>query len=71
MNQTLYASKSLTYNDVLKECLAYFNNDELATTTWINKYCLKDRHGNYLEKSPDDMHQRMAREFGRIENKYA
>ncbi|REG90231.1 adenosylcobalamin-dependent ribonucleoside-diphosphate reductase [Winogradskyella sediminis] len=71
MNQTLYASKSFTYNDVLKECLAYFNNDELATTTWINKYCLKDRHGNYLEKSPDDMHQRMAREFGRIENKYA
>jgi len=71
MNQTLSASKSFTYNDVLKACLNYFNNDELAATTWINKYCLKDKRGRYLEKSPDDMHQRMAKEFGRIENKYA
>ncbi|WP_179320689.1 adenosylcobalamin-dependent ribonucleoside-diphosphate reductase [Winogradskyella helgolandensis] len=71
MNQTLSSSKSFTYTEVLKECLNYFNNDELAATTWINKYCLKDKHGNFLEKSPDDMHFRMAKEFGRIENKYA
>lgn len=70
MNQTLSSSKSFTYTEVLKECLDYFNNDELAATTWINKYCLKDRQGNYLEKSPDEMHQRMAKEFGKIENKY-
>ncbi|WP_178983815.1 adenosylcobalamin-dependent ribonucleoside-diphosphate reductase [Winogradskyella helgolandensis] len=71
MNQTLSSSKSFTYTEVLKECLDYFNNDELAATTWINKYCLKDKHGNFLEKSPDDMHFRMAKEFDRIENKYA
>ena len=71
MNQTLSAEKSYTYTEVLKQCLDYFNNDELAATTWINKYCLKDRQGNYLEKSPDDMHLRMAKEFGRIETKYA
>ena len=71
MNQTLSAEKSYTYTEVLKQCLNYFNNDELAATTWINKYCLKDRQGNYLEKSPDDMHLRMAKEFGRIETKYA
>ena len=70
MNQTLSAEKSYTYTEVLKQCLDYFNNDELAATTWINKYCLKDRQGNYLEKSPDDMHLRMAKEFGRIETKY-
>lgn len=71
MNQTLLSSKSFTYDEVLKKSLDYFYNDELAATTWINKYCLKDKQGNYLEKSPDDMHMRMAKEFGRIENKYA
>lgn len=71
MNQILSAEKSYTYPEVLKQCLTYFNNDELAATTWINKYCLKDKQGNYLEKSPDDMHLRMAREFCRIEKKYA
>ena len=58
------------YQDVLEACLSYFNNDELAATTWINKYCLKDNKGNYLEKSPDQMHKRMAEQFGRIESKY-
>ncbi|MCB0472423.1 MAG: adenosylcobalamin-dependent ribonucleoside-diphosphate reductase, partial [Flavobacteriaceae bacterium] len=59
-----------TYDDVLKNTLKYFNGDELAATTWINKYCLKDPQGHYLESSPDDMHLRMANEFGRIESKY-
>ena len=59
-----------TYQDVLKTCLDYFGQDELAATTWINKYCLKDKSGNYLEKSPEDMHRRMAKEFGRIETNY-
>ncbi|MDX1701525.1 MAG: hypothetical protein R3250_12950, partial [Melioribacteraceae bacterium] len=59
-----------TYQDVLSASLEYFKNDELAATTWINKYCLKDKNGNYLERSPDDMHKRMADQFGRIESKY-
>ncbi|WP_431136467.1 adenosylcobalamin-dependent ribonucleoside-diphosphate reductase [Psychroserpens mesophilus] len=63
--------KTYTYNDVFKHALPYFNNDELAATTWINKYCLKDNQGNYLEKTPDEMHLRMAKEFARVEKKYA
>lgn len=59
-----------TYEDVLKASLSYFNNDELAATTWINKYAVKNSKGEFLEKSPDDMHIRMANEFGRIEAKY-
>lgn len=59
-----------TYNEVLKASLAYFKGDEMAATTWINKYAVKDKKGNYLEKSPNDMHRRMAKEFGRIEEKY-
>ena len=59
-----------TYDEVLKSTVSYFDGDELAATTWINKYCLRDKNGNYLELTPDDMHWRMANEFGRIETKY-
>jgi len=59
-----------SYEEVLKNSLSYFNGDELAATTWINKYALKNSKGVYAEATPDDMHQRMAKEFGRIEKKY-
>ncbi len=70
MINQITSSKTYTYKEVLETCLAYFNQDELAATTWMNKYAVKDAKGNYLEKSPDDMHRRMAKEFGRIEAKY-
>src|SRR5262245_38779691 len=57
--------------DVLAEALRYFQGDELAATTWVNKYALRDNEGHLLEKSPADMHRRMAREFARIEERYA
>lgn len=57
-------------NEVKKETLEYFKGDELATEVWINKYCLKDSDGNLYEKSPKDMHRRLARELARIEAKY-
>ena len=62
--------ESFTYEEVLNNSLSYFKGDELAATTWINKYALKRSDGSYLELSPDDMHHRMAKEFGRIEAKY-
>ncbi|KRO69984.1 MAG: ribonucleoside-diphosphate reductase, partial [Cryomorphaceae bacterium BACL11 MAG-121128-bin16] len=46
------------------------NGDELAATTWMNKYAMKDDAGQFVEQSPDDMHKRMAKEFGRIEADY-
>jgi ribonucleoside-diphosphate reductase alpha chain len=63
--------KSYNYDEVLKECINYFNGDELAATTWMNKYAMTDDSGQFVELSPDDMHKRMAREFARIENDYA
>lgn len=60
----------MTREEVLSETLHYFNGDTLATDVWINKYCLQDNSGQYLEKTPISMHQRMAREFARIEQKY-
>lgn len=61
--------KKFTKEEVEKECLKYFNGDELATSVWINKYCLKDEN-NLYELTPDDMHVRIANELARIESRY-
>ena len=65
------SAKTYTYEDVLKKSIAYFNGDELAATTWMNKYAMMNGEGEFVEQSPDDMHNRMAKEFARIENDYA
>lgn len=62
--------RKLSYKEILEKCTAYFHGDELAASTWMNKYAMKDKEGNILEHTPDDMHMRMAREFARIENNY-
>lgn len=62
--------KTFNQEEVLAKCLEYFKGDELAATTWMNKYAVKNKDGEYVEDSPEMMHQRMANEFARIENKY-
>lgn len=59
-----------TRDEVFKSTLEYFNGDSLATDVWINKYALKDSDGNIFEKTPDDMHMRIASELSRVESKY-
>ena len=59
-----------TEDQVRKATLEYFNGDELATNVFMTKYCLKDKEGNFQEKSPSDMHRRLASEFARIETKF-
>lgn len=44
--------------------LEYFKGDELAASTWQNKYAAKG------EITPDDTHRRLAKEFAMIEEKY-
>ncbi|MDG2264466.1 MAG: adenosylcobalamin-dependent ribonucleoside-diphosphate reductase, partial [Flavobacteriales bacterium] len=63
-------AKTYAYQQVLESSISYFNGDELAATTWMNKYAMKDKDGEFVEQSPDDMHKRMAKEFGRIEANY-
>ncbi len=63
--------KTFSFENVFKKSCDYFGGDELAATTWMNKYALKDEKGNFLETTPDDMHKRMAIEFARIEEKYS
>ncbi len=60
-----------TYDEALQESIKYFKGDELAASVWIGKYAMKDSLGNLYEKSPDQMHRRLAKEFARIEAKYA
>ena len=50
--------------------MAYFGGDELAARVWVNKYAMKDSFGNIYEKSPEQMHWRIANEIARIEKKY-
>ncbi len=63
--------KTYTYEQVLEESIKYFKGDELAATTWMNKYAMTNGDGEFVEQTPNDMHKRMAKEFARIENDYA
>ena len=56
--------------EVREATLEYFSGDELATNVFMTKYCLRDKKGNFVEKSPDDMHKRLAKEFARMEDKF-
>ncbi|MBO5018732.1 MAG: adenosylcobalamin-dependent ribonucleoside-diphosphate reductase [Alistipes sp.] len=58
------------YEDAVAASKKYFAGDELAAQVWVSKYALKDSFGNIFELSPEDMHNRIARELARIENNY-
>ena len=58
-----------SYEKSFQASVEYFGGDELAAKVFLDKYCLKDNAGNILEKTPDDMHKRLAAEFSRIESK--
>ena len=62
--------QKFSQDEALKAALEYFDGDELAARVWVNKYALKDSFGNIYEKSPQDMHWRIANEIARIESKY-
>ncbi|MCI5090610.1 adenosylcobalamin-dependent ribonucleoside-diphosphate reductase [Phaeodactylibacter sp.] len=63
-------TEKYTFEEALKASVAYFNGDDLAANVWVNKYALKDSYGNIYERTPDDMHRRIAAEIARIEARY-
>ena len=63
--------RTYTYDEAFNASLEYFSGDELAARVWVTKYAMKDSFGNIYEKSPADMHWRIANEIARIEKKYA
>jgi ribonucleoside-diphosphate reductase alpha chain len=56
--------------EVFEKTLEYFNGDELAANVWITKYALKNKESGYDEATPQDMHERLAKEFARIEKQF-
>ena len=77
MNEKLTVKKDMKNNEttysreeVIEAAIEYFKGDTLAGEVWTNKYALKDDAGNIFEKTPDDMHRRIAKEFARIEKKH-
>lgn len=67
----LEMKKTYTNEEAVKASIEYFKGDVLAATVFVNKYALKDSQGNIYEKTPDDMHRRIASEIARVETKYA
>jgi ribonucleoside-diphosphate reductase alpha chain len=72
MNTTNTIEKKAVYtqDEAIAASLKYFKGDDLAARVWLNKYALKDSEGNIYEKTPDDMHRRIAAEIARIELNY-
>ncbi|MEH6682287.1 MAG: adenosylcobalamin-dependent ribonucleoside-diphosphate reductase [Sediminicola sp.] len=62
--------RTFSQEEALRATLKYFKGDDLAARVWINKYALKDSEGNLYERTPDDMHERLANELARVEEKY-
>ena len=75
-NDQTYSTKIIvekqtySYDEAYEATLKYFNGDELAARVWVNKYAVKDSFGHIYEKTPTDMHWRIANEVARIEAKY-
>ena len=67
---TTVKKKTYSYDEAYNASLEYFKGDELAARVWVNKYAVKDSFGNIYEKSPEDMHWRIANEVARVEAKY-
>lgn len=63
--------QTYTQDEAFDASVEYFKGDDLAARVWVNKYALKDSEGNIYEKTPDDMHHRIAKEIARVEQRYA
>ena len=54
-----------------KELLNYFSGDNMASDVWADKYGVRDLQKRPVEKTPEDMHRRLAKEFAGVEFDYA
>jgi ribonucleoside-diphosphate reductase alpha chain len=68
--ETIAQLQIYSFEEAVAASTEYFKGDSLAANVWVNKYALKDSFGNIYEKTPEDMHRRIASEIARIESKY-
>ena len=59
-----------TYEAALESSKQYFAGGELEAKVFVDKYAMRDKDGNVLENTPDMMHDRLAKEFARIDRKF-
>lgn len=69
-NKEIVTDREYKYEEAFEASKKYFKGDELAANVWVNKYALKNEQGVLLEKDPNDMHRRMAKELARVEQRY-
>ena len=62
--------QNYSYDEAYAASLEYFKGDQLAARVWVTKYALKDSFGNIYEKTPDDMHHRIAKSLAEVESHY-
>lgn len=62
--------RTYTKEEVESATEEYFQGDKLASNVFITKYAMKNKSGDFVEKTPEDMHRRLAKEFARIEANY-
>lgn len=55
-------------SDISAETLAAFGGDDLRARVFHDKYALRDRDGNILERTPGQMWHRIAREIASVEH---
>jgi ribonucleoside-diphosphate reductase alpha chain len=55
------------YNDALKASKTYFGGEDLPARVFLDKYALRNTDNELLECVPTQMHERIAKEFHRIE----
>ncbi len=61
-------NKTYTFDEAYKATLGYFNGDEAAVSTWLNKFARKDSNGNLVEKDPEEMQHRIAKAVFKLYN---
>jgi len=60
----------MTLDTARERTLKYFDGDELAANVFLTKYALKNKMGEVQEQTPDVMHDRLAKQFARMEEKF-
>jgi ribonucleoside-diphosphate reductase alpha chain len=55
------SNQSYNYDEALENALKFFQGNEFAATTYLNKYALKDESGSYVELNPQQTIDRVMR----------
>ena len=61
--------ETYSFEEAYNASVEYFNGNTLAADVFVKKYALKNKKNEYIEKTPEDMHKRLAKEFAKAEKK--